>query len=404
MDGGDGSSSHVYRVEQGEFEKLCDISSYDSIGNYYSYVTHLCGFKAHKHEGKITGLAAFGEPEYLDLLNGLITYKNGRIFNAGNCYYWSAIKKMKGILPNKFSKKNLACSIQDLLEEIVANYVYYWVDKTEIIDIALAGGVFANVKLNQRLNELKNVDSVFIHPAMGDGGLAVGAAYAVWAEKLLDNGHLPTSYRLDNVYFGQEYSNEEIEDALNKAGLKAKYSNNVEQAVAQFVKDKKVVGWFNGKMEYGPRALGNRSILADPTDASINIWLNKRLKRTEFMPFAPSILDTAASEFYINYEKAKYPAKFMTITFDTTAEAIKKAPPTVHVDNTTRPQVVDKITNPSYYKILQIYEEIKGLPLFINTSFNMHEEPIVCSPEDAIRALKTGAVDVLVMGNWIVKI
>jgi carbamoyltransferase len=153
-------------------------------------------------------------------------------------------------------------------------------------------------------------------------------------------------------------------------------------------------------MEYGPRALGNRSILADPTDQKINDWLNKRLKRTEFMPFAPSVLDSGAPDYYQNYKAGDYPARFMTITFDDTDEA-QKAPAVVHVDNTTRPQVVSRKNNPRYHKILEHYQDKTGLPIFVNTSFNIHEEPIVCSPGDAIRSHLKGTTDVLVMGNWV---
>ena len=155
-------------------------------------------------------------------------------------------------------------------------------------------------------------------------------------------------------------------------------------------------------MEYGPRALGNRSILYDPTDNSINDWLNKRLHRTETMPFAPSVLDTGAPLYYENYSKGDYPAKFMTITFSCTKD-VQKAKAVVHLDNTTRPQVVSEYQNPRYYKILQLYKKATGLSLFVNTSFNIHEEPIVCSPEDAIRSFKLNSVDVLVMGNWAIE-
>jgi carbamoyltransferase len=154
-------------------------------------------------------------------------------------------------------------------------------------------------------------------------------------------------------------------------------------------------------MEYGPRALGNRSILADPTDTTINDWLNKRLKRTEFMPFAPSSLDSAAPSYYRNYAKGAYPARFMTITFDCIGESLK-AKAVVHVDGTARPQVVSREQNPQYHTILREHEKLTGIPLFVNTSFNMHEEPIVRSPYDAIRAYKLGSVDTLAIGNFTV--
>ena len=156
-------------------------------------------------------------------------------------------------------------------------------------------------------------------------------------------------------------------------------------------------------MEYGPRALGNRSVLAHPTDATINAWLNKRMKRTEFMPFAPSCLYEAANEvFEIKKDSTKFPAEFMTITFAMRREGIGKAPAVAHVDGTASPQLIRKQENPKYHALLSEYQELTGLPLLINTSFNMHEEPIVCSPKEAITALRLNMVDILVIGDYIV--
>jgi carbamoyltransferase len=156
-------------------------------------------------------------------------------------------------------------------------------------------------------------------------------------------------------------------------------------------------------MEYGPRALGNRSILYQPTDSTVNDWLNKRLKRTEFMPFAPVTLDEFADQCYKNLDGARYAAKFMTITFGCTPWMKQRCPAVVHVDGTARPQLINQRTNPSYYRILQEYHKLTGLPSLINTSFNLHEEPIVCSPEDAIRAFRDGHLDYLAMGNYLLK-
>lgn len=169
------------------------------------------------------------------------------------------------------------------------------------------------------------------------------------------------------------------------------------------IADKKIVARFNGKMEYGSRALGNRSILVSAADTAINDRLNKHLKRTEFIPFAPSIMKGYVNDMYKNYEKAKYAGEFMTISFDVTNLHKKLAPAATHIDNTARPQTVTKRTNPSFYKILKYYNKITGSPVFINTSFNAHEELIVCSPVDAINAFKRGIVDVLSIGNFIIK-
>lgn len=398
---GDSISSLICTAEKGEITPKFRLGSYNSLGKYYAYVTELCGFTSNKHEGKITGLAAFGKPSYLDYFNSLISYENGMIVNHSRTRHGSAIAKLKKDLGN-FNREDLAATAQAHLEQNMVKYIEYWAGKTGLKDVLTSGGVFANVKMNQRIAESKEVDSFFVHPHMGDGGLAYGAAVYVFAMHKLEQGSWLKPKEIDNAYFGPSYAVDEILAEVERHGLKAKESGSIEQDVAQLVAKKKIVGYFHGRMEYGPRALGNRSILADPTDRTINTWLNQKLHRTEFMPFAPSILDLDAPAFYKNYAKSAYAARFMTITFDVPPEKEKLASAVVHVDHTARPQVVDKRANPAYHKILGIYKETTGLPLFINTSFNVHEEPIVCSPDDAIRSFERGAVDVLVLENFIV--
>jgi len=401
--GGDGASSHVYRVENGNFEKICEINSFNSIGNYYAYVTSICGFGPHKHEGKITGLAAHGEPIYKDLFSRLICYDKGKIVNKGKVFRYSAIKKIKKLLPSDFQIKDLAASIQKQLEEVVTNYIKYWVEKSGFSDLALSGGVFANVRLNQFIHELDNVDSIYIHPAMGDDGLSVGAAFALMAEVDAKTLKIGESSRLNDVYFGPEYSDEEIINVLESQRLNYVFHQDIEHMIAELLSEGKVVARFTGRMEYGPRALGNRSILYQPTDPSVMDWLNKRLKRTEFMPFAPSTLEEYSKESFKNLDGAEYTAHFMNIAFDCTDWMKKTCPGVIHIDGTARPQIVDKRTTPSYHKIIDEYRKITGLPTIINTSFNMHEEPIVCTPYDAVRAFKMGAADYLAIGKYLVK-
>jgi carbamoyltransferase len=400
MDGaGDNSSSRVYFVKDGQFRKIGNVDSFNSLGNYYAYITHLCGFKAQKHEGKITGLAAYGEPVYADILKRFITYDNGSTINKGQVFYWAAVKALAKALPPSCKREDLASSMQQILEEIGCVYIQHWVEKTGCGDLALAGGVFANVKFNQRIHELPNVHSVFIHPGMGDEGLAVGAAFALGARQ----GIACESTRLADVYFGPRYGERDIESAIVKAGLHAVYIHDIEHKIAELLAQGHVVARFDGRMEYGPRALGNRSILYQTTDPSVNDWLNRRLTRTEFMPFAPVTLEEFADQCYENLDGARDPAKFMTITFDCTNWMKKHCPAVVHVDGTARPQLIDRWTNPSYYRILDEYRQLTGLPSVINTSFNMHEEPIVCSPDDAIRAFTEGRLAYLAMGNYLLE-
>jgi carbamoyltransferase len=404
MDGaGDNSSSRVYSVKDGHFRMLWNVDSFNSIGNYYAYITHICGFKAQKHEGKITGLAAYGEPAYVDLLKRFIAYEDGTTVNRGQVFYWAAVKAIEKRLPKSFRREDLAASMQQLLEDACSAYIQRWVDQTQCGDVALAGGVFANVKLNQRIHELSNIRSVFVHPGMGDEGLAVGAALA---QSVSSGQAMATSMgpgELQDVYFGPCYGAKEIESALAEQGTDAEYIPDIERKIAELLAAGSVVARFDGRMEYGPRALGNRSILYQPTDSTVNDWLNKRLKRTEFMPFAPVTLEEFADQCYENLEGARYPARFMTITFYCTPWMKQHCPAVVHVDGTARPQLINQRTNPSYYRIVQQYRKLTGLPSLINTSFNLHEEPIVCSPEDAIRAFRDGHLDYLAMGNYLLE-
>jgi carbamoyltransferase len=404
LDGaGDNTSSRVYSVKESQFKTLGNIDSFNSLGNYYAYITHLCGFKAQKHEGKITGLAAYGNPIYVDLLKRFITYENGKTLNKGQVFYWAAVKALEKALPPSYNREDLASSIQQVLEDIGCAYIQHWVQKTGCGDLALAGGVFANVKFNQAIHELDPVKSVFIHPGMGDEGLAVGAALALnMTLKSIDKTPTPST-QLTDVYFGPSYSDRDIATAIAQAQLNAEHLPNIEQKVAELLAQGSVVARFNGRMEYGPRALGNRSILYQSTDPTVNDWLNKRLKRTEFMPFAPVTLAEFADQCYQNLDGARYPAHFMTITFNCTDWMKQHCPAVVHLDGTARPQLIERETNPSYYQIIDEYRQITGLPSIINTSFNMHEEPIVCTPDDAIRGFIKGNLDYLAIGNYLLK-
>jgi carbamoyltransferase len=250
---------------------------------------------------------------------------------------------------------------------------------------------------------LKSVGTVFIHPGMGDEGLALGAAFALAGMQRPESDAATRPEILSDVYLGPEYGQREIERAIEQEGLKAEHVQDIERRMAELLSQGYVVARFGGRMEYGPRALGNRSILYHTTDPTINDWLNKRLKRTEFMPFAPVTLEEYADQCYENLAGARYPAKFMTVTFDCTNWMKEHCPAVVHVDGTARPQLIDKDTNPSYYRIVDEYRKITGLPSVINTSFNMHEEPIVCSPGDALRAFLDSGLDVLALDNFLLK-
>lgn len=400
--GGDGRSGSVYTGANGRLVEIASVDSFNSLGNFYSYVTELCGFSAEKDEGKITGLAALGEPIYADTLRQFIRYQEpGHIRYTVPMYHSSALRLISERLPAGFDPAHLAASAQLILEEIASAFVSYWLNRTGMPNVAVAGGVFSNVKLNQRIHELDQVDGFFVHPAMDDSGLCVGSAQAALA-----NGpgmhSVQLGQRLSDIYLGTAYSESEVESAVQASGLPANHDPQIHQTIAHLLAQGHVVARFTGRMEHGPRALGHRTILYQTSDPSVNDWLNERLKRTEFMPFAPATLAEYADECYYGLQGAQDPARFMTITFNCTPKMKAESPAAVHVDGTARPQIVDAETAGDFFKILTAYHRQTGIPSLINTSFNMHGEPIVASPQDALRSFRQGALDYLAIGNWIV--
>ncbi|HSR42684.1 MAG TPA: carbamoyltransferase C-terminal domain-containing protein, partial [Longimicrobiales bacterium] len=297
--------------------------------------------------------------------------------------------------------EDLAASVQVHAERLALAFEDHWVERTGLADVALAGGVAANVRINQKIHELPRVRRCFVHPGMSDCGMGIGAALALFYE--LRPGREPDTRCLDDVYLGPDWADGEIEAVLSRAGVPYSRPDDLAEEVADLLAGGSVVARFAGRMEYGPRALGNRSILYQPTDPSVNEWLNDALKRTEFMPFAPAVLEDEAHRCFVGMEGAERTARFMTITFDCTEWMREAMPGVVHLDGTARPQIVRREDNPGYYDILDAYRRRTGLPGVINTSFNLHEEPIVCSPEDALRAFREGHLDYLAIGGFLVR-
>ncbi len=400
--GGDGMSSRIFVVRDGHFREIGSTRAFNSLANYYAYVTHICGFKAQKHEGKITGLAAHGKPIYLDVLDSMITFKDGHIRNVGGRVFRGAIEMLKKRLPPKWDMADLAASIQQHCENITLQYIQHHMTPDCPRDVAIAGGLFANVRINQKVSEMDGVRRLWVHPGMTDCGLAVGSALAACMAGRTGPSMSRHPEFISNVYYGPGYSDAEIRRELDSGGLAYTRPACIEAEIARLLADGYVVARFNGRMEYGPRALGNRSILYQPCDTSVNDWLNKRLRRTEFMPFAPSTMMEHAEQHYVNLEGARESARFMTITYDCTDWMRSTCHGVVHVDGTARPQLVRKEDNPSYYKIIDEFRKLTGIATIVNTSYNMHEEPIVCSPADAIRAFQLGHLEYLAIGDYLV--
>jgi len=395
LDGyGSGLAGSIGVGRAGRIERLHSLEYPHSLGTFYETVTSSLGFTPSSHEGKIVGLAAYGDPAVLrDVLLSRFDQEEGnfRILEVNNVYF-------SRLLATEFPKIDVAAAYQHVLELVACAYVGHYVKKTGVRNLVLSGGVTANVKFNQRLKEIPGVTGIFIHPNMGDGGCGTGAALLEFA------GTNPAALAkpLADVYFGPEFSAEQIAEALNRAQLPFTKYNPIEPKIAAVIAAGKVVARFNGRMEYGPRALGNRSILYHAKEPAVNQWLNQRLGRTEFMPFAQATLFEKRHDCYLNVDGGEHAALFMTLTFDCTASMKRDSPAAVHVDGTARPQLVSATSNPSFHRILTEYHQLTGIPSLINTSFNMHEEPIVCSPDDAIRAFLQGNLDYLAIGDFLV--
>lgn len=399
--GGDGISAKAYEVRAGRFTELKAVPSFDSLGAFYSYITQVSGFKAGRHEGKITGLAAHGRPIYEDMLDSLLSWEDGGFRNVGNVFFHSAVEEIKKRLPEDFDRVDLAASVQKHAERLAVNFAEHWVRHTGFGDVGLAGGLFGNVRINQKIHEIDFVERCFVHPGMSDCGVGLGAALAVYYDR--DDRPAPDTRCLETVFLGPSFTDAQIEASLREAEADYTRPADLEAEVARLLAGGAVVARFDGPMEYGPRALGNRTIMYKPTDPGVNDWLNEALHRTEFMPFAPAVLEEEAGRCFHGLAGAERTARFMTITFDCTDWMKEHCPGVVHVDGTARPQIVRKQDNPGFHRIIEEYRALTGLPAVINTSFNIHEEPIVCTPADAVRAFDIGHLDYLAIGPYLAK-
>ena len=397
---GDDCSSKLYKADNGRLKLISSSSTIDSLGYFYGSITKLLGFKPHRHEGKVLGLAAFGDhKKAYPYIKKMISYdKKSKCFRG---------KMEKGLylpqyqnpniffLKKKFSKEDIAAATQHRIEEVIIEFIK---DNIKVKSkLALAGGVLSNVKINQKISELSKINDIYVFPNMGDGGLAVGCAILSYNKYKKFKPRLAKS-----MYLGPKYSNDKILKEIKKNKLKYFKSKNPNKFIAEKLHEGSVIACFQGRMEFGPRSLGNRSILVNACDKSVNNWLNKKLKRTEFMPFAPITLKNYAGKMYKELHNKSIATKFMTVTTKCTKEAIKKSPAAVHIDNTARPQIINKKDNKKIHNILIEYLKISKIPNLINTSFNVHEEPIVCSPNDAIRAFKSSKLDYLYIEDYIV--
>ncbi|HEY1542501.1 MAG TPA: carbamoyltransferase C-terminal domain-containing protein [Xanthobacteraceae bacterium] len=361
------------------------------LANAYGAATIACGFRNLRHEGKLTGLAAYGKPEIAEPLARLFRLgEDGHVtttFRSWPQLRDTVIDQCKG-----HSRETIAASIQAVIEDFTIRSLKFWLARSKSRRVAMAGGLFANVRLNRLIAESLPLDEVFVFPAMGDEGLPVGAALSFLLKQDGIATWLGQRRRLENVYLGRDFG-AGIDETMSAAPGAMRLPGDPIRVATDLVKAGQAGAVYTGRMEFGPRALGARSIIASPTDAAINDRLNVRLSRSEFMPFAPYVLEEDAERVFEITDVNRYAARFMTVTCGVRPEWRERIPAVVHVDGTARPQIVREADNPLFGGILRRFRDETGLPVLINTSFNVHEEPIVNRPEECARAFVEGRVD-----------
>jgi carbamoyltransferase len=391
---GDALSGTISTLSDKGLTHITDISGKHSLGIFFEHVTNLMNMRELEDEGKVMALANYAYP-IPDNENPLLDFIEIKGLSV-RCKY-STLRmydELKKILW-RYPSEQFAYMAQRTLEVKLVDLVKNAISATGYHNIALAGGVFSNIKVNMLIRTLPAVKDCFVFPHMGDGGLALGAALATNYEL---NGI--TGYGLEDVFLGMEYNDDKIRAALDESGLNYSHHENIEETAARLIAQGHIIFWFQGRMEYGPRALGHRSILALPNSRRIKDLLNLRLKmRVWYQPFCPTMLEEDASICLENYDK---PNRFMTMGYMVKDEHRDALEGVISVDGSCRPQVVDA-DNSAYGKLLRTLKELTGRGVVLNTSFNIHGEPLVCSPQDALDTLKRTGNDYLIIGNYLVR-
>jgi carbamoyltransferase len=383
----DGAIKTIY----GGDECLTSPPPIDSLGHAYGAATRALGFRLNRHEGKLTGLSAMGEPVYAEQIG-----KHFYIDQAGrvhsNFRNVDAMFELLCDIATNSRREDVAASIQKVLEDTMLASMRCLFHQHPARHLGVAGGVFANVRLNRMLAEKLGIDEIFAFPAMGDEGLPVGGALSYLLERDGIRRWLAHRRRLSDVYLGRDYS-KQVDDVLTGIAGVRRLPGDPIQAAAKRLAGGEIGAIYTGRMEYGPRALGARSILANPSRRETHDLLNERLDRTEFMPFAPVVLEEKAGEVFDVNSVNAYACRFMTITCDVRPAWRKRIAAVVHVDGSARPQTITRDANPLYYDVVSAFGRETGIPVLVNTSFNVHEEPIVNTPGECAKALVDGRID-----------
>jgi carbamoyltransferase len=406
MDGrGAWEATSIWHGSKGRLRHVLTIPFPDSLGLFYSQFTAYLGFQPNSDEWKVMGLAPYGEPgvkldKFIDPEAAPYRVNAHRLFENGNGPF-SSLAAMLGPARAPESEidarhKNIAYAVQDACELAMMSVVRMAMQKTRSPNLCLAGGVALNSKGNGKLAASGLADRIFVQPAASDDGVALGAALAPYLE---NGGRLPNT-EMRHAYLGPAFDDSAIESALHTYKLSYTRLNDPSATAAEFLSQGKILGWFQGRMEFGPRALGSRSILADARDPEMNAKVNNAVKFREWWrPFAPSLKKEAAAE----YLESATDSPFMILTAQVRPEKRAVIPSVTHVDGSARPQTVEKEINPLYWRLLDEFDKRTGVPVIMNTSFNLRGEAIVHTPTDAVRTFFSSGMDALVIGSFLVE-
>lgn len=402
--GGDGNCAGVYTSRDGEITRLAATREGNSIGNLYAVSTFYMGMMPLEHEYKLMGMAPYSPPKYyagmaqaLDRLltvDGL-TFKRSTFATTSN-----SMKSLESIY--RHQRFDAICgALQDFTEKSVTRWVKNAIQATGLHRLCLAGGVFMNVKLNKLIASLPEVEELFVMPSCGDESNAMGAAFLAYKEHCAAHGASPAIHPLSDLYLGEAFGDEVICEEVKKAGYPCEKIDNVNRYVAEMLSQDRIIARCSGRSEWGARALGNRSILANPKSFETVTRINDAIKMRDFwMPFAGSVMEEAVDRYLDNPKKIASP--YMMLAFDTTKERENIRAATHPRDRTIRPQILSRSQNPDYHAIISEFSRLTGTGCVLNTSFNLHGSPMVYHPREALDTLKKSDLDILVMDNYVV--
>jgi carbamoyltransferase len=398
LDGRGEMATTTYNIgRENELIRIGQVNMPHSLGLLYERVTSYLGFLHSSDEYKVMALASYGEPVFINDFREMIRLEANGQYTIDN----ERLEERFGpsrIKNDPFTQHhfNIAHSLQYVLEEVVLELVHWLRRQTGEENLCLAGGVALNCVLNARIRDRGPFKNIWVQPASGDAGTSLGAA--IWTD-LQQRKTASQHYEMQHAYWGPGYSDEEIEKFLQWAKLPYRKLKNIAEETADILLLDKIIGWFQGRMEFGPRALGSRSILASPINASMQSRLNEVKDREDFRPVAPVVLEEDAPEWF---ENASY-SPFMLFVHQVKEEKAAKIPAVRHIDGTARIQTVNRQQHQKYYDLLKAFKQKTGVPVLVNTSFNTLGKPIVCTPRDAVECFWSSPFDALVMGSYLIE-